>query len=146
MPRICSLVSSAGVGKFAANGIGLGATVVTLAVLLALPLWIARARPFDNPESTAPQAAIPQPATALPGAPLRSRRRPGPGRPPEAGPKWVISMPDSIAGFPRVEPDSENVRQFDSAMRTVFQVPGVTGQTMRGSARKHSTRRRTIRR
>lgn len=41
-------------------------------------------------------------------------------------------MPDSIAGFPRVEPDSENVRQFDSAMRTVFQVPGVTGQTMRG--------------
>jgi hypothetical protein len=37
---------------------GQGAIVVSLIVLLAVPLWIARARPIDIPESIAPLAAL----------------------------------------------------------------------------------------
>lgn len=37
---------------------GRGAVAVSLAALLALPLWIARSRPIAIPEPTAPQAAI----------------------------------------------------------------------------------------
>lgn len=64
---------------------------------------------------------LPQLSATKPGAPA--------GR---TGPKWVISMPDSIAGFPRVEPDSQTIQGYDAQMRTVYQIPGVTGQTMRG--------------
>ncbi|MDP3822968.1 MAG: hypothetical protein Q8R33_15965 [Burkholderiales bacterium] len=41
-----------------ANPADRGATLLTLAVFLALSLWIGRNRPLDIPESTAPRAAI----------------------------------------------------------------------------------------
>ena len=71
---------------------------------------------------------VPQPSATKPGTSA--------GR---TGPKWVISMPDSITGFPQVKPDNawtqvDNawIQQSDSQLRAALQVHGVTGQTVRG--------------
>lgn len=48
------------------------------------------------------------------------------------GPKWVISMPDSIAGYPRVTPNSPALQQMDASAQTDMRALGITGQTVRG--------------
>lgn len=49
-----------------------------------------------------------------------------------AGPKWVISMPDSIAGYPRVVPRSPELQQLDASVQTDMRQLGITGQIVRG--------------
>jgi hypothetical protein len=48
------------------------------------------------------------------------------------GPKWVISMPDSIAGYPRVAPETASLQQLDAAMKADMGQLGITGQSVRG--------------